>query len=86
LANRLPRFAYFPFGGGPRVCIGSTFAQIEAMLILATIGQRVRFSVSAIAPPELDPQVTLLPKYPIVAVVRQRHEYADQTERVRLLD
>ena len=41
-ARRLPRFAYFPFGGGPRQCIGNVFATMEATLILATIAQRFR--------------------------------------------
>ncbi|HEU4371784.1 MAG TPA: cytochrome P450 [Methylomirabilota bacterium] len=44
LAKRLPRYAYFPFGGGPRLCIGNTFATMEATLLLATIAQRFRFS------------------------------------------
>ena len=43
LARRIPKFAYFPFGGGPRVCIGSTLAMLEAFLIVATIGRRFRF-------------------------------------------
>ncbi len=43
LAKRLPRFAYFPFGGGPRQCIGNTFALMEAGVVLATIGQKFRF-------------------------------------------
>ena len=44
-AGRLPRFAYFPFGGGPRVCIGAGFAMMEATLLLATIAQRYSFSL-----------------------------------------
>ena len=42
LADRLPRFAYMPFGGGPRVCIGQGFAQLEAVLVLATLAQSWR--------------------------------------------
>jgi cytochrome P450 len=43
LVKRLPRFAYFPFGGGPRRCIGSGFAMMEAVLVLASIAQRYSF-------------------------------------------
>jgi cytochrome P450 len=46
LAKRLPRYAYFPFGGGPRLCIGNTFALMEATLLLATIAQRFRFRLA----------------------------------------
>ena len=45
LAKQLPRFAYFPFGGGPRQCIGNTFALMEASMVLATIGQKFRLEV-----------------------------------------
>ena len=46
LAKRLPRYAYFPFGGGPRLCIGNTFATMETALLLATIAQRFRFRLA----------------------------------------
>ena len=60
LAKRLPRFAYFPFGGGPRQCIGNYFAMMEVVLLLATIGQRFRFSL--LAPVEVLPVLSLRPK------------------------
>jgi cytochrome P450 len=45
LAERLPRFAYFPFGGRPRQCIGNAFALLEASLVLATVAQRYRLEL-----------------------------------------
>jgi cytochrome P450 len=45
LAKQLPRFAYFPFGGGPRQCIGNTFALMEASVVLATVGKKFRFAL-----------------------------------------
>jgi cytochrome P450 len=63
LAQRLPRFAYVPFGGGQRVCIGSSFAQLEASLLLATIVQRFRLSLAEPDRPiEPLPVVTLRPR------------------------
>ena len=61
-AQKLPRFAYFPFGGGPRQCIGNSFALMEAILLLVTIAQR--FSLRAIPGKPIIPvpSFTLRPK------------------------
>lgn len=56
------RFAYFPFGGGPRVCIGNTFALLEGPLVLATILQRFRVELVPGQVVEPDPTFTLRPK------------------------
>jgi cytochrome P450 len=72
LAKRLPRYAYYPFGGGPRVCIGNTFALMEAAIILAAVGQRYRFTLPSDEPAEVNPQITLLPKNGIPAVLARR--------------
>lgn len=61
-ANR-PRFAYCPFGGGPRQCIGNLFALTEAQLILATVAQRYRLRVVPGHPVEPEPLVTLRLKH-----------------------
>ena len=58
-----PRGAYFPFGGGPRQCIGNGFAMMEAQLVLATLAQRVKFALVPGHPVELEPSITLRPKY-----------------------
>lgn len=58
-----PRGAYFPFGGGPRQCIGNAFATMEAELVLATLAQRVRLSLSPGHPVELEPSITLRPRH-----------------------
>jgi cytochrome P450 len=61
-AQKLPRFAYFPFGGGPRQCIGSSFAMMEATLLLATIAQKFRINSMPGHPVVLVPSFTLRPK------------------------
>jgi cytochrome P450 len=61
-AAKLPRFAYIPFGGGPRICIGNRFAMMEAVLILATVAQRFRLEWQSDHPVEPLPSITLRPK------------------------
>jgi cytochrome P450 len=68
----LPRFAYFPFGGGNRVCIGEGFAWMEAVLVLATLARRLRFRAVDLSPVSLDPLVTLRPGRPIAMRVEAR--------------
>ncbi|MER3554143.1 MAG: cytochrome P450 [Meiothermus sp.] len=61
LEKRIPKYAYFPFGGGPRMCIGNNFALMEAPLILATVAQKYRLRV--LEEPVLEPSITLRPKH-----------------------
>ena len=70
--NSLPKYAYFPFGGGPRACIGNYFAMMEVVLLLATIGQRFRFSLLPDHPVSLMPAMSLRPKGGIQVVVNSR--------------
>lgn len=72
LARRLPRFAYFPFGGGPRQCIGNSFALTEAVVILAVIGQRYRLRLAPGQAVRAEPMVTLRPNAPIRMIVERR--------------
>lgn len=57
-----PRFAYFPFGGGARVCIGNNFALMEAQLILATVAQKYRLRLSPNCVVEPEASFTLHPR------------------------
>ena len=72
LAKRLPRFAYFPFGGGPRQFIGNTFALMEATLVLATIAQKFRFHLVAGHPVVPLPSITLRPRHGIRVFLEAR--------------
>ena len=67
-----PRFAYFPFGGGGRQCIGESFAWMEATLALATIAQRWHIELVAGQKIELQPKITLRPKNGIKVKVLPR--------------
>jgi cytochrome P450 len=72
--ERLPRFAYMPFGGGPRICIGNHFALMEGHLLLAALAQRVTFELVPRQRIEPEPLITLRPKRAISMVVRRRAE------------
>ncbi|KZE82206.1 cytochrome P450 [Paenibacillus elgii] len=73
LLKKIPAFSYFPFGGGPRVCIGNNFALMEAALLLATIGSRYTLRLTPDHPPvEPEPLVTLRPKGGLRMVVTAR--------------
>jgi cytochrome P450 len=63
LSKRLPAFAYLPFGGGPRRCIGSDFAMTEAVLVLAMITQRFHLTLSPGHPVTPWPTITLRPRH-----------------------
>jgi hypothetical protein len=67
-----PKFAFFPFGGGPRICIGNHFAMLESVLVLATIGQRFRFTIQSGPPVVPYPTITLKPSPGIPAVLESR--------------
>jgi cytochrome P450 len=70
--NNRPRFAYFPFGGGPRICIGNTFAMVEGPLALAALAQRFHFALVPGQQVVADPTFTLRPKHGVQVVVRRR--------------
>lgn len=74
-----PQFAYFPFGGGPRVCLGQHFAMLEMILVLGTMLQKFQF---ALAPGQGEPRVvfraSLRPDGGIHLAIRRRNEAVEQ--------
>jgi cytochrome P450 len=70
--EQLPKYAYFPFGGGPRACVGASFAMMEMILVLATIGQRYRLELVPGDPVETYPAMSLRPKNGVKVVVKRR--------------
>ncbi|MGB8473964.1 MAG: cytochrome P450 [Candidatus Acidiferrum sp.] len=72
LLKRIPRFAYFPFGGGPRQCIGNSFALMEAALILATVAQQYRFRLVEGHPVTPLASITLRPRHGIRVTLESR--------------
>jgi cytochrome P450 len=74
LLKRLPRFAYFPFGGGPRQCIGNSFALMEAALLLATIAQKFRLRLVANHPVVPLASITLRPRHGVRVLLESRQQ------------
>jgi cytochrome P450 len=72
LEQRLPPGAYFPFGDGPRRCIGQGFAQLETALVIAAIAQKFSFRPKKGFPVIPEPLVTLRPKYGIQMSIEPR--------------
>lgn len=70
--KRLPRFAYLPFGGGPRICIGMRFAMMETVLVLVAMLQRFRFEVHGKDRIEPFASITIRPKGGLKATLRKR--------------
>jgi cytochrome P450 len=70
--SNLPRYAYYPFGGGPRQCIGEGFAMMEAKMILATLGQQWKVRHDARHKAEMLPLISLRPKGGMPMYLEQR--------------
>ena len=68
----LPKFAYLPFGGGARVCIGEPFAWLEGALVLATLARRWRLRADAGSELEIQPYITLRPSGPLMMHLERR--------------
>jgi len=68
----LPKFAYFPFGGGPRGCIGQAYAWQEGMLVIAALAQHWRMRLSPGHPVALRPLVNLRPRYGMRMILERR--------------
>lgn len=68
-----PRYAYIPFGGGPRLCIGNNFALMEATLIIAMVAQR--YELNLVSGQRLEPEtaITLRPRYGVQVTLRPRN-------------
>ena len=83
-AEGRPRFAYLPFGGGPRQCIGMGFALTEAQVLLARIAQRFRLELVSSRPPVPEPVVTLRPRDGLLMRVQRQAPAASEESKPAL--
>jgi cytochrome P450 len=67
-----PKFSYFPFGGGARVCMGERFAWMEGVLVIAAFAPRWRLRMAPGQRVDTEARITLRPKYPMRMIVEQR--------------
>ena len=74
--EKIDRYAYIPFGAGPRVCIGQAFAIQEALIVLAHLLRRVRLDLFPGHPVTLQQRITLRPKHGMKMIVRRREAHA----------
>jgi cytochrome P450 len=81
-ARPLPKYAYFPFGGGPRACIGNSFAMMEAVLVLATVAQRFRLTATPGYTVEPWATITLQPRGGIFLKVEPREPNVEDKAKV----
>lgn len=70
--QKLPRYAYLPFGAGAHICLGMHFAQLEGHLLLATMAQHLTFEFVGSRPVEPEPLLTLRPKGEVLMRIRRR--------------
>lgn len=69
---RLPKYAYFPFGAGPRACIGASFAMMEMIMVLVTIAKKFRLELVRDHPVEVFPAMSLRPKDGVKVIIKTR--------------
>jgi len=73
MKSNLPRFAFFPFGGGSRVCMGEPLAWTEGILILVTLLRYWKLELMPGHPVVLSPLITLRPKYGMKMILKRRY-------------